>query len=107
MADPTAATHAFPTEFDIFNMSLDRNPLVEGKWATVVKNYCTGDIHVVDSSPELTSSDVLDTVTLFHNVHNKHYSILSTLFGAFVIFLPYFYSINIYDIQWAEKTWSL
>ena len=77
VADPTALTRVFPNEFGIFNMSLDGNPLVAGEWATVVNNYCSGDFHAGDSTPELTSPDELDKVTVFHNGHNNTMSVLT------------------------------
>jgi len=77
VAAPTAVTRMFPNEFGIFNMTLDGNPLVAGEWATVVNNYCTGDLHFGDSMPELTSSDGLDTVTVFHNGYNNTKSVLT------------------------------
>jgi len=42
-----------------------------------VNNYCSGDFHAGDSTPELTSPDGLDTVTVFHNGYNNTMSVLT------------------------------
>ena len=58
-------------------MDLEGNPLKKGGWTTIVNNYCTGDFHTGNLSPEVTSADKSETVTVYHNGYKNTKTVLS------------------------------
>eukprot|EP00122_Pirum_gemmata_P021033 Pgem_evm1s19622 len=71
---PTALLNFAPNSGGLFNYNLDRNPLSSGGWASVVNNYCSGDMFIGDSTRELSNGT--HTQTVYFNGFNNTMSVL-------------------------------